>query len=135
MPGFNTTIIEEFRANQGQVKGPLAGRNLLLLHHEGAKTGTPRVSPLAYLEVDGGWAVFASKGGADTNPDWFHNLNANPETRIEVGSETIDVRARLAHGDEHTRIWERQKKVFPVFVEYEKKTKRDRIPVVVLEPV
>ncbi len=86
-----------------------------------------------YQEVDGGYAVFASKAGADTNPDWLHNLKANPETTIEVGSETHEVRARLAEGKEHESIWERQKSDYAFFAEYEAKTARDHIPVVVLE--
>lgn len=107
---------------------------MLLLHHVGARTGTERVTPLMYQPVDGGYAVFASKGGADHNPGWFHNLKANPETEVEVGSGTVAVRARFAEGDEHTRIWEKQKADYPFFADYEAKTARDRIPVVVLEP-
>lgn len=87
-----------------------------------------------YQQVDGGYAVFASKGGADTNPDWLHNLKANPRTRVEVGSGIIDVTARLAEGDEYGMIWEKQKSDYPFFAEYEAKTARTHIPVVVLEP-
>lgn len=87
-----------------------------------------------YQRVDGGYAVFASKGGADRNPDWFHNLLANPEASIEVGAGTVEVRARLAVGEEHDRIWERQKADYPTFADYEAKTSRDAIPVVILEP-
>jgi deazaflavin-dependent oxidoreductase (nitroreductase family) len=132
MTNFNTRIIDEFRANGGNVGG-FEKMPLLLLHHKGAKTGVDRISPLAYSALDDGWAIFASKGGADTNPAWLHNLIANPETRIEVGTETVDVRARVADGDERTEIWERHKEANPVFAEYEEKTSRPRIPVVVLE--
>lgn len=133
MSNWNQNIIEEFRANDGQVGGHFAGRPLLLLHHTGAKTGKERVTPLMYQAVDGGYAVFASKGGADTNPDWFHNLRANPDTRVEVGTEVLDVTARVAVGDEYEEIWARQKSDYPFFAEYEVKTDRDHIPVVVLE--
>jgi deazaflavin-dependent oxidoreductase (nitroreductase family) len=88
-----------------------------------------------YQLVDGGYAVFASKAGADTNPDWFHNLKANPATKIEVGTEAIEVKARIAVGVEHDSIWSIQKTRFPTFAEYEEKTARDHIPVVVLEVV
>lgn len=134
MSEWNDKIVEEFRANGGAVGGAFAGRPLLLLHHKGARTGTDRVSPLMYQELDNGYAVFASKGGADTNPDWLHNLKANPDTSIEVGDNRIDVRARIAGGDEHHTIWEKWKAEWPFFAEYEEKTARDRIPVVVLEP-
>jgi len=134
MSDWNTKIIEEFRENDGELGGNFAGRTLLLLHHTGARSGVERVSPLAYQQLDPGWAVFASKGGADTNPAWFHNLMANPETVVEIGSETVDVRARLADPGEHESIWERQKREVPVFAEYEAKTARKQIPVVILEP-
>ena len=93
---FNTKIIEEFRANGGKVGGPFEGATVLLLHHKGAKTGTERVNPVAYRPVGDSWAVFASKAGAPTNPDWYHNLRAHPETTVEVGTETIPVVAHVA---------------------------------------
>lgn len=135
MSDWNNEVIEEFRANGGAVGGHFEGRPLLLLHHEGARTGTRRVSPLMYQKVGGDFAVFASKGGADTNPSWFHNLKANPETTIEVGGETLEVRAHQVHGDEREAIWERQKMDYPQFGAYEEKTIRDAIPVLVLRPV
>ncbi len=135
MSDWNTTIIDEFRANEGRVGGMFEGAPLLLLHHTGARTGTERVTPLMYQAVDGGYAIFASKAGADTNPDWFHNITANPETQVEIGTETESVVARRAGGDEHDRIWEQQKSSWPQFAEYEQKTSRDVIPVIVLEPV
>lgn len=127
-------IIEEFRSNAGKVGGMFEGKPLLLLHHVGARTSIQRVCPLMYQTVPGGLAVFASKGGADTNPHWFHNLNANSTTQVEVGSELVDVKARVAEGDEYDRIWSTQKQEWPQFAEYERKTKRAFIPVVVLEP-
>ena len=130
---WNAAIIEEFRANDGRVGGMFEGRTLLLLHHTGARTGTRRVTPLAYQDLADGYAVFASKAGADTNPDWYHNLVANPGTEVEVGTDTIPVRARVAMGEERDRIWSRQKREYPQFEEYESKTSRV-IPVIVLEP-
>jgi deazaflavin-dependent oxidoreductase (nitroreductase family) len=131
---WNRAIIEEFRANAGKVGGPFEGGTLLLLHHTGAKTGTRRVNPLAYQALPNGYAVFASKGGAPTNPDWYHNLVAHPDVSVEVGTDTVDVQARVAEGEERDAIWKRQKKLAPGFADYEKKTTR-RIPVVVLERV
>ena len=133
MSDWNAGIIDEFRANDGRVGGMFEGAPLLLLHHVGARTGTERVSPLMYQGLNGDFAVFASKAGADTNPDWFHNLLANPQTKVEVGVNTTTVRARLAEGEEHDRIWEQQKEAWPQFAEYERETSRDVIPVVVLE--
>jgi deazaflavin-dependent oxidoreductase (nitroreductase family) len=136
MPGpndWNAGIIEEFRANEGRVGGPFEGQPILLLHHRGAKSGTERVNPLAYQRLDDRTiAVFASKGGAPTHPDWYFNVSANPDASIEIGTETHAVKARVAEGDERDRIWSRQKELMPGFAEYEKKTSRV-IPVVVLE--
>ena len=133
MSDWNQAIIEEFRANRGRVGGMFDGKPLLLLHHTGARTGTPRVSPLMYRDVDGGYAVFASAAGSDTNPDWFHNLRAHPETRVEVGTETVPVRARIAAGAEHESIWSKHKQDWPQFAEYEQQTSREVIPVIVLD--
>lgn len=130
---WNAQIIEEFRANEGRVGGNFAGAPMLLLHSRGARTGIDRVNPMMYQRVGEDYAVFASKGGAPTNPDWYHNLRANPEATIEVGTETIPVRARVAQGDERERIWEKQKRDYPGFADYERKTSR-QIPVVILEP-
>ena len=77
--------------------------------------------------------MFASKGGADSNPHWFYNLRANPETEVEMRTEVMDVRARVAEGDEYERIWSKQKQDWPQFADYERKTSRSAIPVVVLE--
>jgi deazaflavin-dependent oxidoreductase (nitroreductase family) len=130
---WNDKIAQEFRANDGRVGGPFEGHSLLLLHHRGAKSGIERVNPLASQSLgDGAWAVFASKGGASTNPDWFHNLLANPEATIETGTEIVPVRARVAEGEERDRIWARQKQIMPGFAAYEKKTIR-QIPVFILE--
>jgi deazaflavin-dependent oxidoreductase (nitroreductase family) len=137
MPDWNQQVIDEFRANGGRVGGPFEGRTLLLLHHRGAKSGTERVNPVAYQRLsDDAVAVFASKGGGPTNPDWYHNLIANPDVAVEIGSETMRVRARVADGEERERIWERQKHDWPGFADYEAKTKGIRsIPVIVLEEI
>jgi len=136
MPDWNTKIIEEFRANEGRVGGPFEGRPILLLHHKGAKTATERINPVAYQAVGDDFAVFASKGGSPTNPDWYHNLVANPDVSVEVGTETIPVHARVAEGGERDRIWTIQKERWPGFADYDEKTKGIReIPVVVLERV
>jgi deazaflavin-dependent oxidoreductase (nitroreductase family) len=134
MSEWNRRVIEEFRANGGRVGGPFEGRPLLLLHHTGARSGVRRVTPLMYQTVPGGTAIFASAGGSDTNPGWYHNLLAHPETDIEVGEETAPVTARLAEGEEYAQIWSRQKADYPFFADYERQTRRDRIPVFVLEP-
>ena len=132
MSDWNTRIIEEFRTNGGQVGGGFEGRPLLLLHHVGAKSGTPRVSPVMYQALDGGFAIFGSKGGAPTNPAWFHNLVATPEVAVEVGTELVEVSARIASDEERGPIWSAWKERFPTFAEYEAKTDRV-IPVVILE--
>ena len=123
------------RGNEGRVGGNYEGRTLLLLHHTGAKTGTERVNPLAYQRLsDDSVAVFASKGGAPTTPDWFYNLVAHPEVTVELPSETFEARARTAEGRERERLWRAQAALMPNFDEYQKATTR-QIPVVVLERV
>jgi deazaflavin-dependent oxidoreductase (nitroreductase family) len=131
---FNASIIEEFRANEGRVGGPFEGNPLLLLHHTGARSGESYVNPLAYQADQGRYVIFASKGGAPENPGWYHNLMANPDTTIEVGTETLPVRAQEAAGDERRRLFEAQVQRIPVFGEYEEKAGRT-IPVIVLTPV
>jgi deazaflavin-dependent oxidoreductase (nitroreductase family) len=134
MADWNQGIIDEFRTNQGKVGGPFRGMTLLLLHHKGARTGTERVNPLAYRKDGDRLVVFASKGGAPSNPDWYHNLMANPDATVEVGADTVRVRAHRAEDDERERIWTAQKREFPGFADYERKTSR-QIPVIILEPV
>ena len=131
---WNAKTIEEFRANGGKVGGNFEGAPLLLLHTIGARSGQERVNPMMYQAVGDDYAVFASKAGAPTNPDWFHNLVAHPDASVEIGTERKPVRARVTSGDERTRIWEIQTERYPGFAEYERKTDRE-IPVVILEPV
>ena len=132
MTDWNTAIIEEFRANGGKVGGQFEGAPLLLLHTVGARTGQERVNPMMYRKVGDDLAVFASKAGAPTNPDWYHNLVANPAVRAEVGAETVPYTARVAAEDERDAIWTAQKTDYPGFADYETKTTR-KIPVVILE--
>ncbi|HMH57557.1 MAG TPA: nitroreductase family deazaflavin-dependent oxidoreductase [Galbitalea sp.] len=131
---FNAQIIEEFRANEGRVGGMFDGLPLLLLHHTGAKSGKSRINPLAYQSDGGRYVVFASKAGAPTNPDWYHNLKAQPKVTIEVGADTIDVIASEATGEERERLYRKQAERIPQFAEYEQKANRV-IPVIVLTPV
>ena len=130
--GWNDKIIEEFRSNGGRVGGNFEGAPLLLLHSTGAKSGRERVSPMMYRKVGDAWAVFASKAGADSNPDWYYNLLANPRARIEVGTQTFDVTARTTSDEEREPIWSAQKADYTGFAGYEQKTSR-QIPVVILE--
>jgi deazaflavin-dependent oxidoreductase (nitroreductase family) len=130
---FNAQIIEEFHANEGRVGGMFAGMPLLLLHHTGAKSGKSRINPLAYQSDDGRYVVFASKGGAPANPDWYHNLKAQPNVTIEVGADTIDVLASEATGEERERLYRTQAERIPQFAEYEQVADRV-IPVILLTP-
>src|SRR5207344_1478113 len=126
-------VIDGFRGNAGKVGGKIESAPLLLLHSTGAKSGTERVNPMMYLADGENLVVFASKAGAPTSPDWYHNLVANPQASVEVGDRTIAVVARVAEGETRERLWTRQKGLYPGFAEYEAKTTR-QIPVVVLEP-
>ncbi len=130
---WNSKIIEEFRANGGRVGGPFAGAPILLLHTIGRKTGRERVNPMMYRKVDGGYAVFASKAGAPTHPDWYHNLVANPRVQAEIGTTTVPLTARVTGDAEREPIWAAQKAEYTGFAEYERQTTR-QIPVVILEP-
>ncbi len=131
---WNRKIIEEFRANAGKVGGNFAGAPLLLLHTIGARSGKERVNPMMYQDLgDDRVAVFASKAGMPTNPDWYHNLVASPDVTAEIGRETRHFHARTAASDERQPIWDKQKHDYPGFADYEAKTAR-QIPVVILEP-
>jgi deazaflavin-dependent oxidoreductase (nitroreductase family) len=132
MNDFNTAIIEEFRANDGVVGGPFEGATLLLLSSTGAKTGSVRVTPVVYQRDGERLYIFASKAGAPTNPDWYHNLKANPTATIEVGAERYEVTATEITGEERDRIYAQQVELMPGFGDYEKQTDRV-IPVVALD--
>ena len=130
---YNQRMIEEFRASGGRPRSWRGSSALLLLHHRGAKSGLERVNPVAYLEDDGRYVIFASKAGAPTNPDWYHNIKAHPDTTIEVGSDTLAVTAGEVSGKERERLFAAQAQRSPQFTEYQQKAGRV-IPVVVLTP-
>ena len=127
-------VIAEFRANGGHASGVLAGTPLLLLHHVGARTGTPRVTPLAYSCHRGGRVVVtASNGGADVHPAWLHNLRAHPDVAVEVGTDALAVRASEPDGRERDELWAEVVERFPDVGRYQSQTRRT-IPLVVLQP-
>jgi deazaflavin-dependent oxidoreductase (nitroreductase family) len=128
---WNTQIINEFRANRGKVGGNFEGAPLLLLTSIGAKTDLPRTSPMMYLPDGGRMIVFASKAGADTNPDWYHNLIAHPKATVEVGDDSFAVEAEEIKGEERDALYAKQAALYPGFKEYEEKTTRV-IPVIAL---
>ncbi len=131
MTDRNTAVIDEFRTNAGKVAA-FARQPLLLLTHRGAKSGTMRTNPLAYFPDGDRYVIVASKGGAPTNPDWYHNLVAEPSATVEVGTERFDVVARAAEGAERERLWALITESNRSFAGYEERTSR-RIPVIVLE--
>ena len=134
MKEFNTKIVEEFRANGGKVGGPFAGADLLLLTTTGAKSGLPRLAPLAYFTIDDKMIIIGSKAGADTNPDWVHNLRANPSAHIEVGADAYDVTSRELPRDERDALFDKVVAAAPGFGEYQAKTSRV-IPIFELQRV
>jgi deazaflavin-dependent oxidoreductase (nitroreductase family) len=121
---FNAQTIAEFRRNHGKVGGYFEGAPLLLLHTIGARSGKPRVNPMMYLKDGRRYLVFASKGGADRNPDWYYNLKAHPNVEVEIGDETIDMHAEEVLGPERDRLYERHATLYPAFADYQRKTKR-----------
>jgi deazaflavin-dependent oxidoreductase (nitroreductase family) len=132
---FNQDIIDQFRANNGtMVSGMFKGAPLLLLTSTGAKSGQTRINPLAYSRDGDRYVIIASKNGAPTNPDWYHNVVAHPEVTVEVGPDRFPARAVVAEGAERDRLYSAQAALMPGFAEYERKTTR-RIPVVILEPI
>ena len=135
MSDFNQATIDEFRANGGKVGGYFAGANMLLLHTIGAKSGQPRTNPMVYV-IDGDrLVVIASKGGADSNPDWYYNLLANPSVTVELGTEQFQARATaVTEEPERSRLYAKMVEHRPAFAEYEQKTSR-KIPAIILERV
>ena len=131
---FNAKIIDEFRANEGRVGGMFEGADLLLLHHTGAKSGQQRINPLVYRRDGDRYVIFASKGGAPTHPAWYHNLVAHPDAKIEVGTDTIDVVASEAQGEERERIFSENAARYPQFAEYAQSAGERVIPVILLTP-
>jgi len=131
---WNAGIIREFRENGGKVGGRFAGGSLILLTTTGAKSGQPRTSPLANTMDGNHIVIIASKGGAPTNPDWYHNLVAHPEVTVERGTEKFQARARIAEGAERERLYNQMASQMPSIAEYQKNITRV-IPVVVLEHI
>lgn len=131
MHNYNQSIIDEFRANEGVVGGPFEGATVLLLTHKGARSGQTRTNPLVYLEDGDRYLIFASKGGASTNPDWYHNLLANPDVTIEVGTEKFDTTAAELKGEERDRLFKKNAELRPQFGQYQENTSRT-IPVIAL---
>lgn len=121
---FNQQIADEFRANQGKVGGPFENSDILLLTTTGAKSGQPRLSPLAYFRVDGKLIIIGSFAGADFDPGWVHNLRANPQAHIEVGTDAFDVTARELPPAEREEIFPKIVASAPGFAEYQAKTSR-----------
>lgn len=132
---FNQDLIADLRANAGHASsGPFAGRPLVILRTMGARSGGHRETPLVYTRNGDDYVVIASKGGAPTNPSWYHNLVADPVVTLEILGETFRARARVAKGEERDRLYRNQAAMMPAFAEYEQKTSR-KIPVVVLERI
>ena len=121
---FNKTITDEFRANDGRVSGQFEGADLLLLTTAGAKSGQPRVSPLAYFRIDGKLLIIGSYAGADINPSWVHNLRANPSAHVEIGIDSSDVTARELPSAERDELFSQIAAAAPGFAEYQAKTTR-----------
>jgi deazaflavin-dependent oxidoreductase (nitroreductase family) len=135
MADFNTQVIEEFRANDGRVGGMFEGAPMILLTHTGRKSGNRYTTPLVHSRDGDDYVVIASKGGADTHPEWYRNIQANPQVRVEVGNDAFDAVARIhADGEERDRLYRAQAELMPNFKEYEQNTDRV-IPVVVLTRV
>jgi deazaflavin-dependent oxidoreductase (nitroreductase family) len=133
MSDWNAGIITEFRKNRGKVGGMFEGSPLLLINHTGRRTRKIRINPVMYLKDGDRYLVFASKGGADTHPDWYHNLKAHPDVQIEVGDQKIEVHAEEIKGAERDKIYTRQASIYPQFAQYQKKTKRI-IPIIAFTP-
>lgn len=131
---WNRQTIERYRANKGKVGGYWEGKPLLLLTTTGAKSGQRRTTPVMYLPDGDRLIVFASKSGAPTNPDWYHNLVARPQVTVEVGDEAYEARATVLKGEERDRLYARHAELYPQFAEYQAKTTR-RIPVIALERI
>jgi deazaflavin-dependent oxidoreductase (nitroreductase family) len=131
---FNRKLIEEYRANGGKVSGMFAGAPLLLLTTTGARSGQPRVAPLAYTTDNDRMVVIASKGGAPTHPDWFYNVRSNPDVTVELGAEAFPARATILQGAERQRLFDQMAAQMPNFAEYQRNTTR-QLPVIVLERV
>jgi deazaflavin-dependent oxidoreductase (nitroreductase family) len=134
---WNHKIIDEFRANEGRVGGQFEGAPLLLVHHKGRRSGREYVSPVMYLpDDDNRMYIFATKGGAPTNPSWYHNLMAAGRADVEVGTDTFPVTVTELTGDVRDQVFAEQARRYPGFAQYAEKTKGVRlIPVLALDPI
>ena len=131
---MNRDVIAQFRANAGKaVEGRFAGTDLLLLHSRGARSGQPRVNPLMYLKDGDRYVVFASRNGGPTHPDWYHNLVANPDVEVEVGTEKFPARAVIASGIERQRVWEQSVAQRPFLTDHAARAQPRVIPVICLK--
>jgi len=135
---WNQKVIDEFRANGGQVGGPFEGAPMVLVHTRGRKSGQEYVNPMMYMPSergDGTIYVFASKAGAPTNPDWYYNLTAAGEASVELGTSSSQVTVSELTGEERDTIYAEQARRYPGFAEYAEKTAGIRtIPVLALTP-
>lgn len=131
---FNNKVIEEFRANGGKCGPPFEGSPMILVTHTGAKSGKVRTAPLVYTADGDRYVIIASKGGAPSSPDWYHNMVANPQVTVEVGSEKFEAKVEEATGAERDRLYAAQAEQLPVFKDYAAKTDRV-IPVLVLSRI
>ena len=127
----NVKVVEEFRANGGKIAGRAP---LILMTTKGAKTGQERVYPLMAVPYDDSYLAVASKGGAPTHPQWYHNLMAHPDITVEVGTETFPARAELLSGEERAKAFAKAAQVFPLYSTYQQKTTRE-LPIFLLKRV
>lgn len=127
-----TTLHARLVKATGKLGGGAEDGSVLALDHVGAKSGKARQTPLAFINHDGGYAVVASMGGAPTNPAWYHNLKANPDTTVTIARRQVRVRARELHGDERSEVWQRFVGLGARWEAYEAKTERV-LPVIALE--
>jgi deazaflavin-dependent oxidoreductase (nitroreductase family) len=121
---LNEPVVDEFRSNDGRVGGQFEGIDLLLLTMTGAKSGQPRLAPLAYFMIDGKMIVVGSKGGAPSDPDWVRNIRANPRVHVEVGTAAYDAVVRELPSQERDETYPKVVAVQPGFGEYQAKTSR-----------
>jgi len=129
---FNRNLVNDVREHGKPTSGPFLGRDVLVLTTKGAKSGEQRSTPLVYTRDNEHHVIVASKGGAPTNPPWYHNLTAHPVVTVETGGEKFQARANVIDGDEYERLYKQHADINPGFWDYRKKTSR-KIPVIVLE--
>jgi deazaflavin-dependent oxidoreductase (nitroreductase family) len=132
---FNRALIKDLREHGGKAtSGPFVGRDVMIVTSKGAKSGEKRENPVAFSRDGDKYVIIASKGGAPTNPNWYHNLLAHPEVTVEVGDEKFKARARVAEDEHYERLYQNHAKNMPAFNDYRQKTTR-KIPVVILERI